>query len=404
MAPTTLWNKNFLLLWLGQAQSACGNTFYIVALTYIIIDLTGSPKYTALTMAAGTIPFVFSPLIGAIIDRTNMKPILILGDLIRGLCMFLICTLLMLKQLTISVVIISAFVTGWVGLIYRPTFASLLPRLVPQADIARANALNALSGQLSTLNGFMFGGMLVAFIGAGYAILFNGITFVIMSLLLLFIQFPQMVKSSKTKKIWADVKEGFHYLFSSRSLLLIPIIFFVMGASYAPLEILMPVKLKTMNYGPEGFGIFFSSFLIGSILTSTLISKYGQNWSTRLFTLVGLIIMTVMMSGIAFVTTFVYCCICSFFYGVGSSLVSISSITYVQTTVIDQFRGRIFSLFGIIEQACMPIALAIIAKLTEIVTTESILYLTSFTLMLTTMIWFVHHRRSVVQSTLPFSE
>lgn len=50
MEPLNLWNKNFILLWLGNAQSGIGNTFYIIALSYLMLELTGSPKYTAFTL------------------------------------------------------------------------------------------------------------------------------------------------------------------------------------------------------------------------------------------------------------------------------------------------------------------------------------------------------------------
>lgn len=78
MKPSKLWNKNFILLWLGNTQTGIGNTFYIVALSYLMLELTGSPKHTAYTMAAFTLPFIFSPIVGMIVDRINMKPYLVI--------------------------------------------------------------------------------------------------------------------------------------------------------------------------------------------------------------------------------------------------------------------------------------------------------------------------------------
>ncbi|TCP68577.1 MFS transporter [Baia soyae] len=378
MSSTKLWNQNFLLLWIGQAQSLCGNILYTVALTYLVLDLTGTPKYTAITMAAGLIPYVFSPLVGVMIDRINIKPYLVVGDLIRGLLMIFICYLLYMDQLTVFIIVVSAFISGLIGVIYRPSFGALLPKLVPKEDIARANALNSLSGQIATFAGFVFGGLLVAYVGTLFAILINGISFLIMSVLLSLIRFPEVAKNRIQASVIQDLKEGFRYLFSTSSLWRIPFIFFAMGVSYAALEMLMPVKLKSVNYGAEGFGILFSALLIGSICVSSFISKSGKNLDTSWYTPIGLIVMGVSMGGLAFSTNFITSCIFAFIYGMGSSLVSISSITFIQTNVADPFRGRIFGLFGVIEQACMPIALLIIGKSTDFLSTDFILYAVAF--------------------------
>ncbi|SDX96995.1 MFS transporter [Thermoactinomyces sp. DSM 45892] len=387
MSPTKLWNRNFTLLWIGQAQSVCGNILYLVALTYLVLNLTGSPKYTAITMAAGTIPYVLSPLVGVMIDRINIKPYLVVGDLIRGMIMMLICYLLWSNHLTVSVIIGSAFLTGLIGVIYRPTFGSILPRLVPNEDIARANALNTLSGQIANFAGFIFGGILVAYIGILYAILINGVTFVIMSILLGLIKFPEITENGNNASVVEDLKAGFVYLFSSIPLLKIPFIFSAMGVSYAVLEMLMPVKLKSVNYGAEGFGILFSVLLIGSICSSSWISKFGKYLDANIYTPIGLVAMGVSIGGIAFSPSLKVACVFAFIYGIGSSLVSISSVTFIQTNVEDRFRGRIFGLFGVIEQACMPIALLIIGGLTDFISTEIILYLTSLFLLIISFFW-----------------
>lgn len=186
MGEGKLWNRNFILLWLGNAQSAVGNTLYIVALSYLILDLTGSPKYTAITMAAAALPYIFSPFAGAIVDRINMKKYLVIGDFIRAGGMFFICWLAFYNLLHVLLIIGTAF------LLYRPSFAVLLPRLIPSSEIARANALNSTTARIASLLGFMFGGIIVSWLGSIQAILINGFSFFIMSFLLMIIDFPEI--------------------------------------------------------------------------------------------------------------------------------------------------------------------------------------------------------------------
>lgn len=79
--------------------------------------------------------------------------------------MFLISYLYKTTLLSPSIPIGIGFILGLVGLIYRPSFGALLPNLVPKKDISKANALNSLAGQISSLSGFAFGGLMVGFIG-----------------------------------------------------------------------------------------------------------------------------------------------------------------------------------------------------------------------------------------------
>ncbi|KYQ87992.1 MULTISPECIES: MFS transporter [Thermoactinomyces] len=390
MEPLNLWNKNFILLWLGNAQSGIGNTFYIIALSYLMLELTGSPKYTAFTMAAFAVPFVLSPLVGTMVDRVNMKPFLVVGDIIRGFCMFLICYLYEINLLSSSVIVCLGFVSGVVGLIYRPSFGALLPNLVPKKDISRANALNALAGQISSLFGFAFGGLMIGFIGTIPAIFVNGATFIIMALLLCFIDFPMVKKESQERKsVLNETIEGIKYVISSKLLFIVPVIFFVLSATYSPLEFLMPVKLKSINVGAEGYGVFFTILTIGSILASGVISKIGNHLSVAKGTLTGLVIIAVSLLGIALSNSYILFCVFAFTLGFGISLSSVNVISYAQTNVSEKFRGRMFGIFGAIEQVAMPATLAGAGILVDYFPVHFIFIMGTIVIAVVSIWWFV---------------
>lgn len=404
MTAQKLWNKNFLLLWLGHAQSGIGNALYIVALSYLILDLTGSPKFTAITMAAAAAPYILSPLAGTIVDRIHMKRYLVIGDFVRGSLMLIICLFGAYGTLNVLMIVCVALLLGFVGLIYRPSFAVLLPRLVPQSDVGRANALNGLTGQISNLLGFSFGGVLVAWMGPISAIFINGVTFCMMAFLLMLIQFPNIHrKSSSNINVWAEVREGFQFLLSSKILFMIPIIFFFMNISYSPLEILMPLKMKALGKGPEGYGIFFAILFIGAIMVSAWISKFGKNLNTRLNTTIGLSAMALALGGVAASPNFFVCCVSSLVFGAGTSLVSTSNVTYVQTEVDESFRGRIFGIFGTVEQVGMPASLALIGFFVDIVKPEVILYTMTLLLVVVSSVWFVVNKQSANSKSLDLS-
>ncbi|SDV99710.1 Transmembrane secretion effector [Marininema mesophilum] len=395
----TLWNRNFTLLWLGSAQSRVGTALYIVALTYLVLDLTGNAKYTAITLAVAAIPYLFSPLAGALVDRLDMKKYLVVGDILRGVGMLVICLLGWYDHLSITVIYGVSFSLGVVGVIYAPAFGSLLPRLVPKTEVGRANALNNMNAEIAILFGFAVGGIFVAWLGTLTAIFINSLSFFIMSIFLGMIHFP--IREQKTKNntgIWIDIRQGFTYLLSSKMLLMVPIIFGLTKIAYTPLEALMPLKMKQLEAGSKEFGIFFALITVGSLLISTYVSKYGKSLNPTRYTTFGLFIMGLAIYGTAISSTIIIVYISAICFGVGSSLVGISNMTYVQTEVDDEYRGRVFGSFGVIEQAGLPASLALIGILIEAVNLETILYALAGLLFVTLVIWNIMSRKATEES------
>ncbi len=75
----------FTIVWVGQAVSLLGTSMTAFALTIWAYELTG--KATALALAAFfhvTPLLIFSPIAGAIVDRSNRKLMMMISDLASG--------------------------------------------------------------------------------------------------------------------------------------------------------------------------------------------------------------------------------------------------------------------------------------------------------------------------------
>lgn len=396
----TLWNKDFVLLWIGHSQSGIGNALYIMSLSYLMLELTGSAKYTAFAIAASSIPYILSPIAGTVVDRFVMKPVLIISDFFRGCIMIIIYLLATLGSLTPWTLIILSFFLGVAGVIYRPAFAVSLPSLVPKKDIPRANALNALTSQVSSLIGFTSGGFLVGMMGTKLTILINALTFMLMAFLLCFIHFPiRKKRSNLTGSIWKEVIDGFHFVVSEKKILMIPVLFFIMSVSYIPIEILMPIKMKLLEMGPSGYGTFFACLFSGAILSSLLIAKFGNRFDLTNGTSIGLLLLSLPLLGIALLNSFSWICIMGFLFGLSNSFVSVNLVSYVQTYVNEDFRGRVFGVFGTIENLGMPVALSGIGFLVGCLPVHWIFLINASILFLITLVWFLLNSHFAIKTS-----
>src|SRR6056297_2863759 len=78
-----LFNKNFVLVVLGQLISIFANSILRFALPLYILDQTGSTAIFGSILAAAAVPpILFSPLGGILADRYNRKNIMVILDLI----------------------------------------------------------------------------------------------------------------------------------------------------------------------------------------------------------------------------------------------------------------------------------------------------------------------------------
>src|SRR5260370_34916710 len=82
-----LWrNRDYMLLWSGQAVSLTGTVISQAAYPLLVWDLTNSAAQVGLAGGLATIPYVFPSLLaGALVDRGDRKRGIILCDARRDL-------------------------------------------------------------------------------------------------------------------------------------------------------------------------------------------------------------------------------------------------------------------------------------------------------------------------------
>lgn len=110
----TLWrNRDFLLLWSGQAISVLGTSVATLALPLLVLAMTHSPVQAAFIAAAQTVPYLlFSLPAGALVDRWNRKTVMILCDAARLLAYGSVPLAYMLGHLFILQLYLVAFISG----------------------------------------------------------------------------------------------------------------------------------------------------------------------------------------------------------------------------------------------------------------------------------------------------
>ena len=76
--------RNFRLLWIGEGISLLGDQFYMIALPWLVLSLTGNALAVGTVMATAGIPRALFMLVGgALTDRFTPRRLMISSNLAR---------------------------------------------------------------------------------------------------------------------------------------------------------------------------------------------------------------------------------------------------------------------------------------------------------------------------------
>jgi MFS family permease len=167
-----LWRRtDFLKLWLAQSLSRAGSEVSRVALPLTAVVLSATPVQMGLLRAASSAPdFVLGLMVGAWVDRTPRRGLLIATGLVRALLLATIPTAAALHVLRLEHLFVVALLAGSLALAADVAQRAYLPQLVHPDDIVDANSRLTASGAGASLAGPAAGGALSALLTAPVAL------------------------------------------------------------------------------------------------------------------------------------------------------------------------------------------------------------------------------------------
>ena len=99
---------------------------------------------------------------------------------------------------------------------FDPSIPAVLPGIVGQKELARANAVHQSINSFALIGGAAMGGVAVAGLGYIWVFALNGVSFLISAGFELFIRIPPTAPPKPGQSLAADIRDGYAYLFGSR--------------------------------------------------------------------------------------------------------------------------------------------------------------------------------------------
>ena len=399
LARSTSWkplavfrHRPFLIFWLGALISNTGNWTENAAQSWAVTSQTiGNPHQGFLVEVLQFSDFcpvlLLALLAGVIADRVNRKIWLITLQTIACALGAGLAVAAFLGRATPWVVIVFTFLEGIVWALNGPVFLSVVPELVPRAELDRATALNSVQFNMARLCGPMLAAALIGTIGVAGAFTFNSCTFLPL-LIALLVAIPNSPPRSRPKavSIYDDIREGLKFVWTSpgtRRLTIMGVVFMFLAA---PLQGLLPVFAQSvLKGGPGLFGLMLSAIGLGSILGAFLLScipsYYPRHHLIPLamcgFAVIGLLFSLSTKPALSLVILIA---------SGACWLLSLNpSNTANQLLATDANRGRVLSVMLLAQQGGMPLGHLLAGFLTHYMSPPWVLRLMLGTLLLSTV-------------------
>jgi MFS family permease len=263
-----LFNRDFRYLWMGNTVSGCGDQFFLVALPWLILQLTGSGAVLGGIMMVEAIPRAALMLIGgAVTDRISPRKIMIFTAVSRAFLVAALAALIWTNHVQVWQLYVLSFFFGVADAFAAPAAQTLLPSLVAPAQLPAANALSQGTQQLAMLTMPAPAGIIIAALGVASAFSIDAISFLFIIAALLMLRDPPRVESAVPHaNIAHAILEGLRYVKNDvalRTLLLVASVlnFCITG----PLSVGLAFLAKSEFGSPTAFGLLMSSVAAGSL-------------------------------------------------------------------------------------------------------------------------------------------
>ena len=374
------WKKKVAVFLVGQTITTFGSLLVQYALLWHLTLTTKSGVVLALAAVFGFLPqAIVSIFAGVWADRVNRKLMIIVSDSTIALATLVLAFFMLSGVDDLWLVFLVMAVRSVGAGIQMPAISALIPQIVPTDKLMRVNGINSSVQSSLLIIGPVAAAGIYSTVSLAAILFVDVVTAVIGLSLLATIAVPTLSRAASNDKpsYFTDLKEGLNYIFSHdlvRWVMVIYSIVFLLVVAPSNLSPLMLVR----TFGSDVWllTILELSFGIGMVAGGALMAIFASKMD-RLGMMIGTsILFGVLAVVMGFTTNLILFYSLFFLIGLAVPAFSTSSMTLLQETVEPERQGRVFGFVGIVMAVAMPLGMAVLGPLADIVSVEILLIAT----------------------------
>jgi predicted MFS family arabinose efflux permease len=372
-----LTQRPFQLLWLGEGISLVGDQLHLVALSWITLELTGSPSVLgsilALTLAARALCMLLG---GVLADRVSAQRVLVFVNLLRAGLGALLTTVVLLDVLAVWQLAVFGIAFGLLDALFQPAYLAAPSLLVQSSELSLANATLQATRRGCEVLGPFLGGVVLKLAGPGAAFGADAASFALAAALFSSLRIARQVADyqpvpldvgSAWRRAAAELWDGLKAVLRDSELRLLMVAVTLVNLMVGgPLAVGLPTLARTrFAADPLAFGLLLAAFGAGALLGTVLAGLYRTTsawwrWTAGLSGLFALCFAVVSQAERALVAA-----LAVMLAGAGAGFVLVLIFTRFQQRSLPAMRGRAMGVLVCASFSCGALSNALAGIVAE---------------------------------------
>ncbi|GGB65066.1 MFS transporter [Fictibacillus barbaricus] len=366
-------NRNFHYLWSGQTLGNLGDILYIICLISLVYNETGSVLHMALIPFVKTMSLLVSGFIAPIFIEKYKRTTLLFTTLtaktilLFGLCLITlygIDTTFTYALLYVLIVIIS-LLEG----IGNPARRSMVPDLVEEQELVRANSFISVANQTSMLLAWPLGSVLLVVWGEQNMLWLTVVLFLLSSILTYQINLKETMINESQESKWLAMREGWELIFKSRKLTTLTAMDVLENFGHGVwIAAILYVYVETaIGKGEAWWGYINAAFFAGMMIAGIVVYRFSNRFESHL----SLVIMTATLCLLGLNVWFGLtsspwvALMVSFIFGFPQMARDVSQNTLIQQTHRDKQLAKVYASHGTLVYGTFGLATLVLGWFAE---------------------------------------
>jgi MFS family permease len=358
-----LTERNFRLFFIGQTASQIGSGMAPVAIVFAVLA-HGTASDVGYVLAAGTVPLVILLLVGGVVgDRMSRRKLMLQSDSLRTFAECALGLWVLLGNPPLWGFMALAALMGIGQAFFNPALTGIVPQMLNDEKLQQGNALNGISNSSGGVIGPAIAGVIVAVSSPGWAILIDGLTYLVSVVSLAMIRIDWQASEDSDSFI-SLLRQGWREFWSRTWLWAIVVEASFVNALFASFLVLGPVVAKQSLGGAKSWGAILAAEGLGAVVGGIIMLRVHPRRPLLVATLSALVF-PVPLFFVAARSPTIVIALSGFLAGSFITVFAVQWNTTVQREIPSDVLSRVsaYDWFG--SLALMPIAMALVGPLSS---------------------------------------
>ena len=344
--------RGFRWLLSSSVVSNAGDGIALSAGPLLVASQTRDPLLVSMALLAQVLPaLLFGFVAGAAADRVDRRRIVVGINLGRAVVLAVLAATIASGTVSIAVVLATLFILGTAETFADVASSSLLPRVVPRADLGIANArmqgAQLLTNQLLTppIGAFLFA------LGMALPFATNAACFALGSLLVSRVVAGRVLEPDEPRErpsLRADMAEGLRWLVGHRPMRTLALTILAFNVTFgAAWSVLVLYASERLGMDAVGFGLITTAIALGGLIGAATYGRLAAAFSLGNIMRVGLVIETLTHLTLALTQSPAVALVTMVVFGAHAFIWGTTATTVRQRAVPDGLLGRVTGVYTV---------------------------------------------------------